>query len=424
MKVSCPNCKKVLQAPDDWAGRKVKCPGCKGVIALPAASKEPASIGPALDLDSLENLEDAGEVLYRQKGKRMTLAEAQAAGAGVEAGPSRSDPTIRTCPKCGKKVKSEDIYSELICRDCDTAIPGVDIVPETKGRYTGGLADRIKTQVSFYTGFGSAFLYPIPALVWILLGMGIALATIAVPLLAVLAFTAGAGLNPIAEKQDMGWVATFLTVMFAAQGIYFGSVAYYAMIDTIRTTGSGGEQPPSLTWNVINLGAALAGYIALIGFYAAVVTLLIVAKTGHLPSSMADLDALGSPGPLIVLALLTFGVPMNMIGLASSHALDGLNVIRVFRSIGRVIGHYIFLFLIVLLYLGMYVGGIVAVMKWAGPAIMTAAQKGMDVGLIKMLGGPAAWSVLIGLGFYFAYMIGRVLGLFCRSFKEDLDFDL
>jgi hypothetical protein len=117
-------------------------------------------------------------------------------------------------------------------------------------------------------------------------------------------------------------------------------------------------------------------------------------------------------------------VPMNMIGLSSSHALDGLNPVRTFRSIGRVGGHYFFLFLIMLLYLGMYIGGVALVMKWAGPAIMDAANKGMEVGFFKMLGGPIAWCVLIGLGFYFSYMIGRVLGLFARSYKEHLEFDL
>jgi hypothetical protein len=115
---------------------------------------------------------------------------------------------------------------------------------------------------------------------------------------------------------------------------------------------------------------------------------------------------------------------MNMIGLSSSHALDGLNPVRVFRSIGNLAGHYFFLFLIMLIYLGMYIGGVAAVMKWAGPAIMDAAQQGLGVGLVRMLGGPIAWCVLIGLGFYFSYMIGRVLGLFARTFKEKLDFDL
>jgi hypothetical protein len=414
-----------LQAPDDWAGRKVKCPSCKGVIALPKPSEE-AAAAPALDLTSLSALEEAGEVIYQQRrGRRMTLAQAEAARA-AEAGEAAApaDPTLRTCPQCGQKVRSEDIYSDLMCRHCGATIPGAEVPGEGRARYTGGMADRITTQVSFYTGFSSAFAYPIPAMMWILMGMGLALATIAVPLGVVLGFTAGAGLNPIAEKADYGWVTIFLTVMFAAQGVYFGAVAYYCLIDTIRTTTAGAEQPPSLTWNVASLGTALAGYAALLGFYAGIILLLIVAYTGHLPRSASDFDVLTRPGSLIVLALLTFGVPMNMIGLSSSHPLDGLSPMRVFRSIGRLIGHYAFLFLIVLLYLGMYVGGTVAVMKWAGPAIQTAANKGMDAGFLSMLGGPLAWSVLIGLGFYFAYSIGRILGLFSRSYRESLDFDL
>jgi hypothetical protein len=397
------------------------------MIELPKRAGGADDLG--LDLGTLEAIESAGEaVVFERRGKPMTLKEAQAAAAAsttAEAAPVVADPKIRTCPKCRQKVRSDDIYCDLICRHCGTAIPGIEAVAtDAKARYSGSMADRIKAPVTFYTGFSTAMIYPLPAMVWILLGMGIALATIAVPLLAVLAFTAGSGLNPIAEKQDFGWVSLFLTVMFAVQGVYFGSVAYYILIDTIRTTTSGGEQPPSLTWNIINLGAALGGYAALIGFYLVVILLLLLISNGQFPSGREDLSALSRPANLIVLALLTFGVPMNMIGLSSSHAMDGLNPMKVFRSMGRTLGHYIFLFLIVLLYLGIYIGGIAAVMSWAGPAIVEAAQKGLDAGLLRMLGGPAAWSVLIGLGFYFAYSIGRILGLFCRTYRESLEFDL
>lgn len=61
--------------------------------------------------------------------------------------------------------------------------------------------------------------------------------------------------------------------------------------------------------------------------------LLLFTYNGRIPSSLGDLEALSKPGSLVVLALMTFGVPMNMIGLSSSHALDGLNPVRVFRSI-------------------------------------------------------------------------------------------
>ena len=102
----------------------------------------------------------------------------------------------------------------------------------------------------------------LPILLFI--GVGIALGTIAVPLLGVLAFTQSANLNDLNRRDadpsgGAGWVAYFLTVAFIAQAIYFGSVAYYALIDTIRSTSAGNEQPPTLTWNIVNLGAALGG---------------------------------------------------------------------------------------------------------------------------------------------------------------------
>ncbi len=431
MKVSCPNCKKVLQAPDDWAGRKVKCPGCKRPIALPETGSA-ANPDVGLDFDSLEALEsESPAVIFERKGKPMTLKEAQAAAAAAsavdEGKPKKAkvDPTIRTCPTCAQKFRSEDIYSDVMCRYCGNSVPGVDPTAKAKeaARYTSGM-DRVTTNVSFYTGFTSAFAYPIPAMASILMGMGIALAAIAVPMLAVLAFTQSSALNPINERNGPGdsaaWVGIFLTVSFIAEGIYFGSVAYYILIDTIRTTTGGNEQPPNLTWNIINLGAALAGYGALIFLYGVV----LIAMMGGIPTGKQDFEALSKPLNLMILALLTFAVPMNVIGLSSSHALDGLNPARVFRSIGRLIGHYIFLFLIVLLYLGMYVGIMYAVMSWAGPAILNAASKGLGVGFLHLIGGIAAWSIVMGVGFYFAYSIGRILGLFSRTYKEAIDFDV
>jgi len=122
--------------------------------------------------------------------------------------------------------------------------------------------------------------------------------------------------------------------------------------------------------------------------------------------------------------LMTFGVPMNLIGLSSSHALDGLNPIRVFKSIVGTHGNYVFLFLITLLYFGIYAGVMTAVMNWAGPKIMGAATQGLGVGVMNMLMGLVAWVVMLGCGFYFACSMGRILGLFCRSYREKLDFEL
>ncbi len=54
---------------------------------------------------------------------------------------------------------------------------------------------------------------------------------------------------------------------------------------------------------------------------------------------------------------------------------------------------------------------------------------------VSILGASAAFAAwrpylligtfaLLGLGFYFAYSIGRILGLFTRSYREEIDFEL
>ena len=125
-----------------------------------------------------------------------------------------------------------------------------------------------------------------------------------------------------------------------------------------------------------------------------------------------------------MIAILTFSVPMNMIGLASSQAMDGLNPVSVFRSIFAVLGHYMFLFIIVVLYLCLYVGMMVGVMGWAGPMILEAASKGLCRRISPDDRGDRRLVAAHRLGFYFAYSLGRILGLFTRSYREELDFEL
>jgi hypothetical protein len=368
-------------------------------------------------------IEAGGEAVIRERPDRlMTLAEAQAASAAEE-GPSKpQDPRIRTCPQCGQIARSEDVYIDIICKHCGIPIAGLELVDKSS-KYTDGLSGRMATGVSFYAGFTSALAYPSRAIAAILLAAGIAIAAIAVPMLGILAFTSAASLNPISGEDvttSAAWVGVFLTTMFLLEGVYFGAVAYYAAIDAIRATTASNEQPPNLTWNIVNLGAALGGYAALIALYA----VIVMALAGGLPNTQERLDQLTQPVNLAVLAILTFSVPMNMIGLASSHAMDGLNPVRVARSIGRLFGHYLFLFLIVLIYLGLNFGVMFAIMSWAGPAIQKAAQEGMKAGLVNVLGGIGAWGVVVGAGFYFAYCIGRVLGLFCRTYRSQIDFEM
>ncbi|HPD31966.1 MAG TPA: hypothetical protein PLL20_18400 [Phycisphaerae bacterium] len=423
MKVKCPNCQKTIRAPDEWSGRKVKCPQCKNPVTLSKGEDEPD-----FDLGSLGAIEAAGQALVvERRGKPMTLKEAQAAAAAAaraKARPDPADPTVRACPQCGRKTRAPDPYSEVLCRHCGAGIPPVE---KNDGEFVGYKVafEGVVARVSFYGGFTGAALYPIPAIAYILTAMAIALAIIMVPLFGLVGILQVSALNTAVKQEEgsLAWVGMFLTIMFALEGAYFGSVAYYCLIDTIRSTVGGNEHPPPLTWNITKLGAALGGYVALIGFYLVVILVLVTAY-GGVPTSLADFSVLGKPLSLAVLAIMTFSIPMNIIGLASTEPLDGLNPAKVGLSILRVIGHYIFMFLIVILYVGFYVGILYAIMSWAGPAMKQAAAQGIEVGYKNLLGGIAGWAVLIGMGFYFAYMIGRILGLFARTYRERMAFEL
>lgn len=432
MKVSCPNCQKVFNAPSEWAGRKVKCPGCKGPVSLPK-SDDAGAKDLKFDIGSLAGVEQVGEAIVREKAKPLTLKEAQALAAASKAAESNgdrkapADPNLRVCPGCGEVVHGPDPYSEIICRFCGTGIPGRE-AHRSEARYAS-MSDRIATGVKFYSGFTSAAMYPIPALGTIGLGMAIALAVIAAPLFPILGFTGASGANSASKEQsDFGWVGMFLTAMFGIEALYFGAVAYYVMVDTVRTTTSGAEQPPPLTWAPAKLAGALGGYVALIAFYALAIAGLAMTKLGSFPTSGEHFGQLMSdPVCLIFIAVLTFIVPMNLIGLSSTHPVDGLNPLKFGPSIGRTIGHYTFLFLIVVLYMGFYIGVMFAVLNWAGPMILNAAAKDAEAGLGKImlssLMGLAAWSVLIGMMLYFGYCLGRVLGLFSRTYREKLSFE-
>lgn len=382
-----------------------------------------------LDYDSMDAIEHGGEGVARQRRwwrRRMKLKEAMAAsGAPVDDVPS--DPNLRICPHCKTRVRAADEFTEVLCTECGKAIPGAVTGEAETAKYSDSLAGRMTSSISFYTGFGSAALYPLPALPSILLGMGIAMAAIAVPGGLVLAFAAGSSLNPISEDVHLSWIGLFVTAMFVIEGVYFGAVNYHVLVDSIRTTASGNEKPPGLEWNLVEIGVALLGYLAIGLYYLAILTLLYGWANGWsftVPTSEADLQPLRSPGSLFVLAVLTFMVPMTLIGLGSGRQVDGLNPVRVIQSILAVPAHYAFLFLIVVFYLGIYVGILVAVMDWAGQAILTAAREGISQGLTPLGMGLVAWAVVIGVGFYGTYALGRILGLFARTYKSDLEFDL
>ncbi len=433
MNVRCPHCERKLEVRDEWAGRSVRCPACKKGFKLPAKTKQQADRSPStgIDLDALSRIETAGHGLVDERGRPVRVAPTQAAEEtpGQQRPAASGSETTRICPYCRTKVKTEDNYSEVLCPHCWRVIPAADRPADKQGKdakFSGSLIGRIQPAVGFYAGFGSAALYPIPGTVWILMGMGLAALAICLPVGVLVAFATATGLNPIAGETDTTWVGPVLALMFLIEGIYFGAVNYHILIDSIRSTVVGGETPSPLPWNPIALGTALLGYLGIAVYYLIILAILIVVAYGRLyiPNSLSELSALTKPGYLVAIAVITFTVPMNVIGLASSNTWDGFNPYKIGKSVAQTVGHYMFLFLIVCLFLMLYTGLMTLVMSWAGKAIFNAMEHGIEQGLVPVLIGLGAWSVLIGAGFYFAYVLGRILGLFARSYREKLAFDL
>jgi len=426
MKVSCPNCNKVLQAPDEWAGKTVKCPGCKQSINLPAIEEE--ADDRAFDLSSLEAIESHGQVVSAEPGKRrkpMTLKEAQAAAAQQASGEQTEsvDPQMRRCSRCGQTVRVEDLYGDIICRHCGNTISGLSLADDgVFPRDPRG--QQKKAEVSFYEGFTGAFAYPLSVMGSLVFAV---LAAFAAALLVMMLVSAVAGRmsrEPISAETDFSLIGLIVTAIFAVKGLYFGAVCFQFILDTIRGTVSGVKKPARPKWNPSKFGPSASGYPILVAFYALMVLLAIRVSQGTLPTRSEHLLSLTQPGSLVFFAVILFILPMSLIGLAGGRPMEGVHPVRLFVSIKNVMGHYFFLFIILTLHAIVYVGAVSAVLGWAGPAIMQALGKGLVGALVGMVPGLIAWAVLVGVGFYFACSLGRIFGLFASTYSDRIDFRL
>jgi len=43
---------------------------------------------------------------------------------------------------------------------------------------------------------------------------------------------------------------------------------------------------------------------------------------------------------------------------------------------------------------------------------------------MTLIGGLGVWAVVIGAGLFFTYSLGRLGGIFVRTYREHLDFDI
>ena len=64
-----------------------------------------------------------------------------------------------------------------------------------------------------------------------------------------------------------------------------------------------------------------------------------------------------------------------------------------------------------------------ALIGWTGQTILGLLRTGAEYSFASLTLGLVLWSVLIGVGIYFAYVMGRVHGLFARAFRPNLSYD-
>lgn len=131
VRVRCPQCEKVVNAPDAARGKAVKCPECESRIPVPAGDAEPGAAKPSRPARPAEKAE------ARPKSSKSESTKSSTKPAAVKKKPvdddddflakldlkRAEDRNAKVCPKCGHEVDEEDIE----CPAC-----GIDL-------QTGGL---------------------------------------------------------------------------------------------------------------------------------------------------------------------------------------------------------------------------------------------------------------------------------------------
>jgi hypothetical protein len=447
MKVACPNCKQVLKVPDDWAGRSAKCPHCKSPFSVPgeamAESKPAAPAAPSEP--GTVNLQALADMVPKEHAPAAQDAPLRPRRAGwfsskPAIGPEKKHSSVikgadgklyRVCPACGHQVKTDDLYMDLFCSNCGKTIPAttkVDMITLPKGQtLLGGRGVDVDRTVGFYDGLILAFGYPIGALESILMGTAIAVGVIVLPMAVIMGLVAVMKMEPVeGDKFSVGnWPGMMMGGMLLIELIYCAGVGFYALIDSIRSTNGGAERPPQLVFNLMTAAGGLLSYVGFVVFYS-ILALVGIKMLGQwpaqMPTTLEGMKQVMGTGVYVYLAILTFFMPITIIGLATGRGLQGLNPMRMLRSIGGTITHYIFLYCIVLVYAGLMGIAFTQTLEYTGQSIVDVYRKGIEQGAGSMAIGVVFWGLLLAGSFYGQYALGRILGLFAREFHYKMSY--
>jgi len=87
IKVKCDSCKKVINAPEKFAGKKTKCPGCKSPIVIPELEAAPEEVAPVevdapVEPEPTPEAEETAEVAPKAKKGKGKLGGGKLGGKG------------------------------------------------------------------------------------------------------------------------------------------------------------------------------------------------------------------------------------------------------------------------------------------------------------------------------------------------------
>ena len=427
IKLICKRCNKKISVPDDWAGRYVRCAGCNLPMKVPVPDDGP----PPPKHGLLDQLAEA------ESGPRTAEAGEAAPTFTRIPRPSEADeaearkPERRVCPHCGKPVTATDPSASVLCSHCWQPIPPVGA--DQQAEEAEAVYERVRamekghaTDEGFYSQVGSVFMYPIRALNQILLAAAVGTLPLALILWVMFMISAALRNEPVHGAQiTFKWLFLACLIGAALDTVYWSGVAFFAQLDTIRSTAIGLEAPPKLSWDLRDIGGALANYVGFLAWYGLLWVAMVwgmLSITGHAVDDLlyfrlsADVQLKVLAPPTAILAAL---LPMALIGMASNVRLGGLNVYRVVQSIVRVPVHYVFLWCLCLI-----LGAMVQACAIACGLQLSEMNTGETQTAAIMLG--TAMATYIGqkaLLFYVAFAVGRLCGLFARSFGKRLAFE-
>ncbi len=322
---------------------------------------------------------------------------------------------------------------EVLCSHCWEPIPSASSTDayETTDIKLVGYKGTDKSDIGFYDGLSTSFGYPFQAVGSVLTAVAAAIAVILVPVALMTAVgqaveQAAAGTVQGVQEADLSLVQILLRGVFLLQVLFFTAVGLHAFLDVIRATAIGNETPPQLNWNPSQWGKSVVATVALLVYYTVMTYIVLFLAEKGTPDIPTSIDAvaatLARPGVITGLVIVSSIVPMNLIGLSLGSVGQGLNPVNALKSILKTHVHYVFLVTLVCVFGAMALAAFVVILKEFLPVVDDMVTKSGEGKLFTVALGLLAWGLVIGFVFIATYVLGRMHGLFARTFRKKLMF--